>query len=31
LVFNLFYVRWEEDTVLQLSTENVIESKINEE
>jgi hypothetical protein len=31
LVFNLFYVRWEEDTVLQLSTENVFESKIKEE
>ena len=31
LVFNLFYVRWEEDTVLELPTENEIQSKIKEE
>jgi hypothetical protein len=31
LVFNLFYVRWEEDTILELPTENEIQSKIKEE
>ena len=31
VVFNLFYIRWEEDTVLGKPIINVVESKIEEE
>ena len=31
VVFNLFYVRWEEDTVLEVPVSNEYESEIEEE